>query len=402
MDAYQVVRHLGKGAFGEVTEVKEKANGSRFAVKVIRDKRYETWEECLKLREVRSLMKLGSNNSNIVGLHKVIRENKRLYLVFDYHPSNLYRSIKNQKQNNKAFSIEKIARWSFELLDALSYMHRMGFFHRDIKPENLLLDENESIKVCDFGLAREVRSCPPYTEYVSTKWYRAPELVLRANKYNSPVDIWAAACVIAELLSLTPLFPAKDTMDHLLVITGTIGSIQAASWPYGNSLVLKSGLKLPKKNVSERPLRTFLQKCFLSYQGQNSTSLEQCLELLSDMLHWNPASRPSAKSCKQHPFLSSFTSLSNQSEDDILVRDVLEARQKEHPGRFKIWYTVDRPKESWKYSSGFVTDEMIKAHMPAPGPDTVILMCGPPPMIKFACKQNLDKLGYDKSDQIEF
>lgn len=92
----------------------------------------------------------------------------------------------------------------------------------------------------------------------------------------------------------------------------------------------------------------------------------------------------------------------NQTEDDILVRDLLEERAQAHPDRFKIWYTLDRPGETWKYSKGFITDEMIKSVLPPPNEDTVILMCGPPPMIKFACKANLDKLGYTKTAQVEF
>lgn len=92
----------------------------------------------------------------------------------------------------------------------------------------------------------------------------------------------------------------------------------------------------------------------------------------------------------------------NQTEDDILVRDMLESLQAKHPTRLKIWYTVDRAPPGWKYSEGFITAEMIAAHLPAPSTDTLILMCGPPPMVKFACQQNLDKLGYAKDTQIAF
>lgn len=93
----------------------------------------------------------------------------------------------------------------------------------------------------------------------------------------------------------------------------------------------------------------------------------------------------------------------NQTEEDILVREELEALQKAHPKRLKLWYTVDRPPASgWKYSSGFITEDMIKEHLPPPGPDTLVLMCGPPPMVRFACKQNLDKLGYAKDAQVAF
>jgi cytochrome-b5 reductase len=92
----------------------------------------------------------------------------------------------------------------------------------------------------------------------------------------------------------------------------------------------------------------------------------------------------------------------NQTEDDILVRELLEQYAAQHPQRFKVWYTLDRPPKGWKYSTGFVTDEMIAEHLPGPQESSLVLMCGPPPMVKFACQQNLDKLGYAKAQQVTF
>ena len=92
----------------------------------------------------------------------------------------------------------------------------------------------------------------------------------------------------------------------------------------------------------------------------------------------------------------------NQTEDDILCRDLLEDLQKAHPKRLKIHYTLDRPPKSWKYSVGFITDTMIAEHLPGPKESSLVLMCGPPPMVRFACQQNLDKLGFTKAQQIAF
>ncbi|KAL1520043.1 hypothetical protein AB1Y20_023519 [Prymnesium parvum] len=92
----------------------------------------------------------------------------------------------------------------------------------------------------------------------------------------------------------------------------------------------------------------------------------------------------------------------NQSEDDILVRHMLEELQNKHPDRLKVWYTVDRPPPRWKYSSGFITATMISDHLPPPGDDTLVLMCGPPPMVKFACLENLNQLGYAKENLVVF
>jgi len=92
----------------------------------------------------------------------------------------------------------------------------------------------------------------------------------------------------------------------------------------------------------------------------------------------------------------------NQTENDILVRDMLEELQAKHPKQLKVWYTLDRPPKGWKYSEGFITDTMIAEHLPGPKESTLVLMCGPPAMVKFACQQNLDKLGYTKAQQIAF
>ena len=92
----------------------------------------------------------------------------------------------------------------------------------------------------------------------------------------------------------------------------------------------------------------------------------------------------------------------NQTEEDILVRDELEKLVEEHPTRFKLHYTLDRPPANWTGSTGFISTDMIESHLPPPGDDTVVLMCGPPPMIKFACKANLDKLNYPKNRQLAF
>ena len=101
-------------------------------------------------------------------------------------------------------------------------MHKNGFFHRDLKPENILIQENPNeyslehkyiVKICDFGLAWETRSAPPYTDYVSTRWYRAPEILLKSIHYNSPVDIFALGCIMAELYLLKPLFPGNNELD---------------------------------------------------------------------------------------------------------------------------------------------------------------------------------------------
>ena len=97
----------------------------------------------------------------------------------------------------------------FQILQGLAYMHKQGYFHRDMKPENLLCS-GDTIKIADFGLAREIRSRPPFTDYVSTRWYRAPEVLLRSPIYSAPIDMFAMGAIMAELYTLRPLFPGSS------------------------------------------------------------------------------------------------------------------------------------------------------------------------------------------------
>ena len=124
----------------------------------------------MNLREVKSLKKLSHNN--VVKLKEVIRENDTLYFVFEYMKENLYQLMKERYESgDKTFPEHMIRTMMYQVLQGLAFMHKHGYFHRDMKPENLLCMGPELVKIADFGLAREIRSRPPFTDYVSTRWY---------------------------------------------------------------------------------------------------------------------------------------------------------------------------------------------------------------------------------------
>jgi cyclin-dependent kinase-like len=104
------------------------------------------------------------------------------------------------------------------MVRACAHMHKMGIMHRDIKPENMLLSRNGILKVCDMGFARHINSSKPLTEYVSTRWYRAPELLIESAGYSSGIDIWAIGCIYVELLTGKPLFTGRNDYDMLKLI----------------------------------------------------------------------------------------------------------------------------------------------------------------------------------------
>ena len=180
MDKYKITKTLGDGTYGSVVKAINIATKEEFAIKKMKKKFY-SWEECMALREIKSLRKL--NHSQIVKLKEVIRVNDDLYFVFEFMEQNIYQLMKDHK---KGFAEQEVKSIMYQTILGLAYIHKHGFFHRDMKPEDLLVKENNIVKIADFGLAREIRSRPPFTDYVSTRWYRSLEILLRSTNYNSP------------------------------------------------------------------------------------------------------------------------------------------------------------------------------------------------------------------------
>jgi serine/threonine protein kinase len=206
MERYKILKTLGDGTYGSVVLAINISTKEQVAIKKMKKKFY-SWEECMALREIKSLRKL--NHAQIVKLKEVIRVNDDLYFVFEYMEQNIYQLMKDR---TSAFPENQIRSIMWQTIAGTAYMHKHGFFHRDMKPENLLV-LGDKVKVADFGLAREIRSRPPFTDYVSTRWYRAPEILLRSINYNSPVDIFACGAIMAELYLLRPLFPGNNETD---------------------------------------------------------------------------------------------------------------------------------------------------------------------------------------------
>ena len=127
----------------------------------------------MKLREVKSLRKM--NHHNIVKLKEVVRQQDSLYFVFEFMEKNMYELL---SKNVVKPTEDDVRRMAYDSLQGIASCHKSGYFHRDLKPENLLINQENVVKLADFGLAKEIRSRPPHTEYVSTRWYRAPELLL--------------------------------------------------------------------------------------------------------------------------------------------------------------------------------------------------------------------------------
>ncbi|PWZ53351.1 hypothetical protein Zm00014a_013553 [Zea mays] len=247
MERYKLIRKIGDGTCGNVFMASNVETNEIVAVKKMKRK-FCHWEECISLREVKALQKLF--HPNIVKLKEVTMENHELFFIFEHMECNLYDVI---RERQVAFPERDIRNFMVQILQGLAYMHNNGYFHRDLKPENLLVT-NGIIKIADFGLAREISSNPPYTDYVSTRWYRAPEVLLQSSVYTPAIDMWAVGAILAELFTLSPLFPGESETDQLYKICTVLGTPDCTIWPEGMNLPRSCSFKFfqnPPRNLWE-------------------------------------------------------------------------------------------------------------------------------------------------------
>lgn len=291
MENFKIIDDIDEGAFGIVQKARSLKTGETVAIKRMK-KRYTSWEECMNLREIRSLRKL--KHPNIIKLKEVFKLENELYMVFDYADRNLLRMYSEDfKSKNRQMPEETVKSIMQQIVKGLAHMHKNGYFHRDMKPENILISKEGKVKLADFGLAREIRSSPPYTDYVSTRWYRAPEILLKSPNYNSPVDIFALGCIMAELFIGKPLFDGNSEIDQLQKICKVLGT-PSKHWSEGYKLAGQLGFNFPK--CDSIALKTLIPK-----------ASDEAIDLLQQMLRFDSGKRISASKILSHSFLKGIS-----------------------------------------------------------------------------------------------
>lgn len=260
--------------------------------------------------------------------------------MFECMEGNLYQLTKSRKGRPLAAGL--VASCFHQMVSGLAHVHSYGYFHRDMKPENLLVtttglcdylstatvneinarrasgdkdahmqpnemriekDVQVIIKLADFGLARAISSKPPYTEYVSTRWYRGPEVLLRSTDYGAPVDMWALGTILAEMINLKPLFPGSSEIDQVYKICEVLGDPSPEYGPDETGRISgggrwNTGIKLAKKVGFSWPKRKPVQLRSL-FPPDTPRSLVDCI---ANLLRYNPRYRMTSEQCLNHTY----------------------------------------------------------------------------------------------------
>ncbi|QLQ78395.1 hypothetical protein HG537_0A06420 [Torulaspora globosa] len=302
---YQLQALVGEGAYGTVCSAVHKPTGIRVAIKKI-----QPFSKAMfvtrTLREIK-LLRYFHDHENIISiLDKVkpttIDKMNAVYLVQELMETDLQRIINNRAAS--PLSDDHIQYFTYQILRALKSIHSAQVIHRDLKPSNLLLNSNCDLKVCDFGLSRCLASSSDsretlvgfMTEYVATRWYRAPEIMLTFQEYTTAIDIWSCGCILAELVSGKPLFPGRDYHHQLWLILEVTGTPSFEDIECIKSTRAKEYIaNLPTK--PKMPWQIALSKQHLD---------PQMVDLLDKMLTFNPNKRISAAEALSHPYLSTY------------------------------------------------------------------------------------------------
>ena len=303
-------KKVGQGAYGVVFKVIDKKTKEQVALKKLFGAFQDEVDSQRTFREVMLLQELNGHD-NIIRLLNVIKAENDLdlYLVFDYMEADLFNVIRaNILQDiHKKFII-------YQILKALKFIHSADIIHRDLKPSNIFINSDCHIKLGDFGLARTLEHNPHMgsvvTEYVATRWYRAPEMILAAQKYGKPIDMWSVGCILYEMLVGTPLLPGKSTKDMIKMMFSVTGFPDRKEY---NEIKKEIKIQIDYDQLLQEKVK---KKKNILQTLSKYTHDDVAIDLLLKLLVFNPSKRLTAEEALKHPYVAEF-----HNEEEEIVSD---------------------------------------------------------------------------------
>jgi mitogen-activated protein kinase 15 len=308
IERYDLIQKLGKGAYGIVWKAIDKKYKQIVALKKVFDAFHNATDAQRTYREVMFLQEL-NGHENIIRLRNIIKaeNNKDLYLVFDHMEADLHHVIRANilEEVHKQYIV-------YQLLKSLKYIHSADLIHRDLKPANILVNSDCQIKLGDFGLARSVASTGEdtnikLTDYVATRWYRAPEILLGSTKYSKAVDMWSVGCILGELIVGKAIYQGTSTLNQIEKVLELIGKpkpedIESIESPHAATIL--SSINVTKKK---------------SFQSFFVGASDLALDFMRKLLVFNPHHRLTVEEALKHKYLEQFSSPDEEITCDHII-----------------------------------------------------------------------------------
>ncbi|KAK8484570.1 hypothetical protein V6N12_073351 [Hibiscus sabdariffa] len=322
---YVPIKPIGRGAYGIVCSSINRETNEKVAIKKIHNV-FENRVDALRtLRELKLLRHI--RHENVIALKDVMMPTHRtsfndVYLVYELMDTDLHQIIKSPQP----LSNDHCKYFIFQLLRGLKYLHSANILHRDLKPGNLLVNANCDLKICDFGLARTSRGNEQFmTEYVVTRWYRAPELLLCCDNYGTSIDVWSVGCIFAEILGRKPIFPGTECLNQLKLIINVLGSQQEADLAFIDNPKARRYIKsLP-----------YSRGTHFSHLYPQADPL--AIDLLQRMLVFDPTKRITVTEALLHPYMSGLYDPRSNPPAQVPINLDIDENMGEHMIREMVW-----------------------------------------------------------------
>lgn len=293
------IQPVGRGAYGIVCCATNSETKEEVAIKKIANAFDNRIDAKRTLREIKLLCHM--DHDNIIKIKDIIIPPEKekfndVYIAYELMDTDLHQIIRS----SQALTDDHCQYFLYQLMRGLKYIHSANVLHRDLKPSNLLLNANCDLKICDFGLARTTSETDFMTEYVVTRWYRAPELLLNCSEYTAAIDIWSVGCILMEIIRREPFFSGKDYVQQLGLITQLLGSPEDSDLGFLRS----DNARKYVKQLPHFPKQPFA--------GKFPDVSPLAIDLAEKMLVFDPSKRITVEEALNHPYLSSLHEINEE------------------------------------------------------------------------------------------